>query len=214
MPDQLAGTKRERSRRSVQRFYKSVPWGEWWSDFVTATEENGRPRYPTAWSLARAKAKSEWERKLIYEIVGPEPKLALGQKRRAPWLGDWEQRRANSVFDQADSATGRRMRRALEERAASMDRVRRAAALLAIQQVGRWQRAAEQIDSAFAGRPYLPNEAPHSPRNRARSRAYIRMHAQAQQNMWNSLLPFIELSRSEPADERGWLRIIEAFKKK
>jgi hypothetical protein len=237
MPDQLAGPEREQQPKAevskprtqpspklqdftniarggkAYRFYQGIPWGQLWGEFLDVAQD-GKLRYPTVWSLARAKGRTDWERKLIYEIVGPEPKLLPGQKRRAPWLGDWEHRRAMGVYQHADSATRRRMRRALEERAQSMDRIRRAAALMTIQEVSRWQRAAEQLDLAFAGRPYLPNEPPHSPRNRARSREYFRMHMEAQQNMWSSLLPFIELSRSEPADEGGWLRIMQAFKNK
>ncbi len=95
-----------------------------------------------------------------------------------------------------------------------MDQIRRAAALVTVQQIGRWQRSAEQIDSAFAGRPWLPNLPPDCPRNKARSRAFFRMHMRASENMWSSLIRFIELSRSESADESGWLRIAEAFENK
>ena len=131
-----------------------------------------------------------------------------------PWLGDWEQRRAKAVFNHADSATRRRMRGALEERAESMDRVRRATALLTIQQIGRWQKVSEQMGLAFAGQPWLPNEPANSPRNLARSGAYFRMLKQVQQNMGSTLLGFGALCGAEPADEGGWLRIMEAFKNK
>ena len=65
------------------RFYKTILWAAWWTEFLDVTQD-GKLRYPTAWSLARAKGRTDWERKLIYEIVGPEPKLAPGKKRRAP----------------------------------------------------------------------------------------------------------------------------------
>ena len=237
MPDPMAGSEPEQqpsaevSNRSTQpssqpqdfrniarggkayRFYKTILWAAWWTEFLDVTQD-GKLRYPTAWSLARAKGRTDWERKLIYEIVGPEPKLAPGKKRRAPWLGDWEQRRAKAVFNHADSATRRRMRRALEERAESMDRVRRATALLTIQQVGRWQKASEQMGMAFGGHPWLPNEPANSPRNLARSRAYFRMLKQVQQNMGSTLLGFGALCGAGPADEGGWLRVMEAFKNK
>ena len=187
MPNQKAKTKRKRSRRSArtenaQRFFKSISWGEWWNEFATTTQENGKLRYPTAWSLARAKGKTDCERKLIFEAIGPQPKPAPGSKLRVPWLGNWEQRRAQREWIQSDPATHRIFRRVLKERAESMDRIRRAAVLATVQQIGRWQRAAEQIDLSFAGRPYLPNEPPHSARNRARSRAYFRMLKQAQRS--------------------------------
>ena len=39
------------------------------------------------------------------------------------------------------------------------------------------------------------------------------MHEQVQQDMWSALLPFIEVLRSEPADEDGWTKNYGSFQK-
>jgi hypothetical protein len=217
MASQPVGTKRKPSSRNargetVRRFFASVPWGQWWGEFLDVTQD-GKSRYPTTWSFAKVKGKSDSERKLIFEMIGPEPELAPGEKLRAPRLGDWESRRAKGVWDHADPATRRKIERALKERFESVDRVRRAAALVTIQEISRWEKASEQIDLAFAGKPLLPNEPPDSPRNRARSQAYFQMHMQASQNIGRALIGFISLCGSEPADEEWLAEIAKASEK-
>jgi hypothetical protein len=39
-------------------------------------------------------------------------------------------------------------------------------------------------------------------------------HMQASENMSSALIRFIALCTAEPADESGWLRIVEVFEKK
>jgi len=208
--DQIGGT----------RMVHAACWAHARRQFFDAVQLN--PRDPVATPIvARMDELFAVDAEARRRVIGLTRRHALRQERAKPLLDDIRSKievapsiaLSSSALSKADAATRRKIRRALQERAECMDRVRRAAALMTIQEVGRWERACARIDSAFAGQPWLPNEAPDSPRNRARSSAFFKAHKQASQNMGSAVV-FVALCGSEPADESGWLRIMEAFKNK
>jgi hypothetical protein len=147
---------------------------------LAATLANGALKYRTAWAFCKAKGKNNWERELILEIIGSKPDAVHGRnrnKRRAPWLGDWQKRRANGFWAFDDEAKMRSINQMIKERTNAQEAARALAPLTA-KQIARWGRLAEKIDEALAGEPFLRNEALTSPRNRLRFKIYVRMHKQ------------------------------------
>lgn len=153
------------------QWYKHQPWDEWWDEFNTAIDEHARPRYRTAWQFCCAKTEDPWQRRLLWEMIGPDRPAA--KALRAPWLGDWQKRRANGYWALEPDKV-RTIQAALKERQDAIESARALAPLVAMR-LQRWHRLQELIDTAFGGQPYLENLPVNNDQNRERIREYIRL---------------------------------------
>src|SRR5579859_5441864 len=60
--------------KAYKFYYSCLPkLQEWWEEFQTSLDSNGRQRYQNAFQFARAKGENDMEREVIYEMIGPEP---------------------------------------------------------------------------------------------------------------------------------------------
>lgn len=185
-------------------FYKLVRWDEWWDEFATATLSNGRLKYKTAWSFAKAKGgKSTQKRELIYEMIGPSPENPK-DKWRVPWLGDWQKRRANCFWALDDPAKVNGIKRALKERQDALDAAL-AIAPLSVQQLQRWVRLTEKIDEAFNGEPFLKQYSANHPQNVARFRAYMSMQKAAARQLEAASRLWLMAHGLNPSEPDKWL---------
>jgi hypothetical protein len=78
-----------------------------------------------------------------------------------------------------------------------------------ILEIARLQRMEEKIDLAFAGQPFLPEEAPTSPRNRKRFWTFFKMHKQVTEQMFLVIDQFLQLFGCPSEDADYWLRLVE-----
>ena len=128
-------------------FYKSIRWPEYWDEFNTALDpKTNQRKYKTVNQFIQAKCKQEWQRELMWEMIGPEPKL-LGNKQqlRVPYLGDWEKRRNNGFWCFEDHGKVRMVQEAIREKQEGLQATRALAPLLA-SRMARWKKIAEVID--------------------------------------------------------------------
>ena len=193
----------ENKNGKAMDFYKSVRWDEWWDEFCTATLPNGRLKYKTAWSFAKAKVKKESQRQLIYEMIGPAPETPK-EHWRVPWLGDWQKRRANGFWALDDPAKVAGIKKALKERQDALEAAL-AIAPLSVQQIQRWIRLTEKIDEAFNGEPFLKEFSANHPKNEARFKAYMQMHTAAARQLRAASEMYLSLHGLNPSEPDKWL---------
>lgn len=181
------------------QWYKAQPWDEWWDEFTTAIDGKGRPMYPTVSRFVKAKTKNQYQRELMMEMIGPEPPETM----RAPWLGDWEKRRA-SGFWEVDSRKYKSIQQAIKERQDAIEAAK-AVGPLTIPHMKRWHRLSEKIDAMFNGEPFLMNLPPDDPKNQARFKAYVEMHRIAENQekaMWEM---WMKAHGLDPSDANAWV---------
>jgi hypothetical protein len=113
--------------------------------------------YPTSWSFARAKTKTEERRKIIYQAIGPKPIQLSGSQKKSvhvPYLGDWQQLRAKAYFYDKESIET--MRVIVAERLDALEAGRGAATIL-LDLIAKWMKYDDAIDAAFN---YSPVDEP------------------------------------------------------
>jgi len=195
------------------RFFQQINWAEWWDEFLTATQPNGALKYTTAWSFAKEKSENSWQAKIIYECIGPRPEPVGGSKLRVPWLGDWQQRRANGFWCSEDPVKMRYINSLLKEQADARKAARALAPFLIIE-MARLQRLAEKIDFAFAGEPFLRDEPPTSPANRKRFWTFFKMHKQVMDQLQHVTDQYLKLFGYCPETAEYWLRFADMSSRK
>jgi hypothetical protein len=139
----------KRTQSKSYKFYKACRWDKWWEEFLTARKPDGGMVYRTSWSFARVKAKTEEQRKIIYQAIGPKSiQLSGSQKKRVhvPYLGDWQQLRAKAYFYDKESIET--MRVIVAERLDALE-AGRGAATIVLELIAKWMKYDEAIDAAF-----------------------------------------------------------------
>ena len=169
---------RTRDQPAYRYYQKVLPLlPDWWNEFNTALSVKGGPKYRTIRAFATQKGKTELEKQYILEMVGSKRMVEENglKNLRLPWLGDWEQRRANSWCSPQNSKKMAALQRAIKEKVVAWDAVRSAAPFL-VQELARWIKMAEKVDKAFGGEPFDPDLSPNDPDNKERFRTYFSMH--------------------------------------
>jgi hypothetical protein len=187
--------------RKAYLWYKSKPWDDWWDEFSTAADANGRLKYKTAWSFCRVKAKKGWERELLWEMIGPQPPTV--NNHRAPWLGDWQRRRENG-FWALDPTKMEGVKAVVKERQDAMEAAKAIAPLM-LPHMQRMHRLTLEIDAAFGGSPYLANYPPDHEKNKKRVREYLAVLKAAvdqEKELWEMWMKAHGLN---PGDAGAWL---------
>jgi hypothetical protein len=75
-------------------FWRSVDWLSWWEEFYCSVRSSGRPQYPSVYSFANAKAKSEEQKKFMLWYLGPRDEETQKYKFIPTKALDWEKKRA------------------------------------------------------------------------------------------------------------------------
>jgi hypothetical protein len=190
-------------------YYKSLAgkWQKWWDEFNTRLDENGKLQFRTAWSFIRSRTKDEWEREILWEMIGPKPQPEEDKKYlRVPWLGDWQKRREQGFNNFSDPRKFRSIAAAYKERAKQMDAAKSVAPLI-IRNIARWEELAEKITQAFSGQPLMAREAPDSPKNRSRLEFFIRMQKEVleqEARLWGE---WFRCHGLDPTDPSHWLMV-------
>lgn len=160
-------------------YYKSIAWDEWWDEYNTKQDvSTGRLKYRTINQFIQAKAKVEWQRELLWEMIGPEPKLKGDrQQLRVPYLGDWEKRRTNGFWCFEDHGKVRMVQEAIREKQEGLQATRAIAPLIA-SRMARWRRIAEVIDQRC--QEILLSEKTVTDQEAKKLNFYIRMQEKAE----------------------------------
>ena len=116
-------------------FFKSCPWHEWWAEFLTARNKNGQMTHLTAYSFARVKGKTAYERDIIFRAIGTKvTSLAADESRdkvpgrAVPYLGDWQLLRARAYF--SDNETVEKLKLEAAQKLEGLEAGRGAAAIV------------------------------------------------------------------------------------
>jgi hypothetical protein len=159
-------------------FFNKCPWDQWWHEFITARQKNGRMVYLTAYRFAKAKAKTEVELELIYRSIGPKPitlsdlgnhSLDAEPGHKVPYLGDWQQIRAKAYFYDHESLD--KLKQVTAERLNGLEAGQGAATII-MELIAEWMKADRLIDEVF-GPPLL--EGLTDAQNEKRSDRYFKM---------------------------------------
>jgi hypothetical protein len=170
-------TKGKGSSRALA-FFNKCPWDQWWHEFITARQKNGRMAYLTAYRFAKAKAKTEVELELIYRSIGPKPitlsdlgnhSLDAEPGHKVPYLGDWQQIRAKAYFYDHESLD--KLKQVTAERLNGLEAGQGAATII-MELIAEWMKADRLIDEVF-GPPLL--EGLTDAQNEKRSDRYFKM---------------------------------------
>ena len=151
-PEQILGT--SDSRAKAYRFHQQCRWDLWFEEFAQARLSNGALRYPTAWSFAKAKGKTDEQRRWIFAAIGPQPELTKGQRPAVPWLGDWQKNRQAGFWLPHDRLAS--LERVLEERKNGLE-LSRAASGFSLAWLRRVEALMDHLETFFGGQILLPH---------------------------------------------------------
>jgi hypothetical protein len=156
------------------RFYLEVrpKLREWWDEFNTAQNDRGGCKYRTAFSFARAKGRNDWERQLIWEMIGTRPAVGDKTALRVPWLGDWQLRRANGFWAPENPKKLQALAKAVKEKLQQWEAVRCLAPALVLDWA-RAERMFEKLEGYYQGEFMNPDTDPDSDENQARANRYL-----------------------------------------
>jgi hypothetical protein len=188
------------------KYYLSLKgkWQVWWDEFATALDSYGKLKYDSIWSFIRSRTKKREEQDFLARMLGPRPYLDEGEKRDVPWLGDWAERRRQGFWAFDNPRKIKDLEIAYKNNVEKLEAARSLGPVI-IRHISRFEKLSEQIDEAFAGKPFLPNEAPNSPRNKIRVRHYIRLHKavlQVSVTLWGQ---WLRANGLDPNDPTAWM---------
>src|ERR1035437_10011421 len=165
-----------RADPASKKFFNRCPWKDWWEEFLTDRRDDGRMHYLTSHEFAQEKAKSLRELRLIYKAIGPKPvnlKAFVGQPHNkgskiavleVPYLGDWQQIRAQAYF--YDDKSLESMKQVVAERLDSLE-AGRGSATLVLDMLAKYMRYDASIDDAFGNEPVVAGINPLKQKARA-----------------------------------------------
>ena len=161
-------------RSSYYSFYLEIKTQlqDWWDEFNTRLDSNGRLYYRTLVKFAKEKGKTRTEQELILEMIGPRPELSPGRKMlRVPWLGDWQKRRDNGFWAPKQRSHFHELAKTLREKVAGWEKIQAAAPLLLVEWA-KLEREEEELMELFGGRQFDLEQSPTGDVNRKRFETY------------------------------------------
>ncbi|MDP9159274.1 MAG: hypothetical protein M3O09_03470 [Acidobacteriota bacterium] len=169
--EQILSTRDSRSR--AYHFYQQCRWDQWFDEFAQARLPNGALRYQSALEFAKAKGKTDEQRRWIFAAIGPQPELNKGQRPEVPWLGDWWKNRRTGFGLSSDKADS--LERVLKERVGALE-LARVASGFSLAWLRRVEAMIEQLENFFGGQILLPHLSVKE--NQARFTFYTKMMSQ------------------------------------
>ena len=193
------------SSGKAYNYYQSLngKWAMWWDEFATALDERGRLKHKTIWSFIKMKVKDPVKRSILYDMLGPEPEA--GKVLKAPWLGDWQQRREQGfwVFNKSKLTA---LKQAYHQKKEALEAAREIAPIT-VRDIARFESLSGMVDTAFGGMPIDPNEAPDSPRNIKRMRLYLQMQKKILDIKADCFAEYYKAFGLNPTQPEHWLNI-------
>lgn len=193
------------SSGKAYNYYQSLngKWSMWWDEFATALDERGRLKHKTIWAFIKIKVKDPVKRGILYDMLGPEPDK--DKTLKAPWLGDWQQRREQGfwIFNKSKLSA---LKDAYHQKKEALEAAR-AIAPITVRDIARFDAISSMIDTAFGGMPIDPNEAPDSPRNIKRLRLYLGMQKKVLDIKSDCFGEYYKAFGLNPTQPEQWLNI-------
>ena len=155
-----------------QRIAKELP--QWWDEFNSELNKDGRLKYRTVLDLARAKTKLKKEQEWIYEMIGPYQVIAKKITLRVPYLCDWKLRRQQGYTVPQMPSQIKALARSLKDKLVNIEAVRSIAPYI-VQKQMQLERMDQQIDEVFGGQPFDLNLPPTHWKNKERWNVYFEM---------------------------------------
>jgi hypothetical protein len=179
---------------------------DWWREFngeVTYRKHKGSMNHHRCIeSFAKKKLKDKLERKFFIWMVSPkkvweqEALSKHGNKKRVPWLGDWEAKRKNGYWLTNRALVGS-LRKAVRENLESGKAIRATAPFI-IQVLMRRQRLVEKINEKFQGEPFYADERLDSKNNQRRVNTYRKMLLEAESDIFGAIHEWMRIHGVNP----------------
>ena len=144
---------------------------EWWDEFNTQLNDDGKLKYRTIIGFAREKGKTSTEKQLLLEMLGPQPQVKDGRQLRVPWLGDWQKRRDNGFWAPKQSAEMKELAVTMRRKMVGWDAIQATGPYLAMG-MATIEKFKQQVHDAFGGMAFDVNQSPLSEPNQERYRVY------------------------------------------
>lgn len=169
----MTKVKYKENAKRARLFYKSINWAEWWDEFLFTIKDNGSPKYPTAWSFAKAKGKNDFEQKVIYRAIGPEAQPPDKQiDLNCPWQGNWVQRRAKGFWVDQEGSKAEILRKAIEDKTDNLE-ILKQFTNVPVRFLTQYERIANQIVEHFGGRAVVSTLSSNNNLRRAKTLLYL-----------------------------------------
>jgi hypothetical protein len=191
-----------RQKSSAYAFYREIrgQLRDWWDEFNSRMDDDGKLYYRTIIKFARGKGKTRLEQELILEMIGPKPELKPGRAQlRVPWLGDWQRRRDNGFWCPRQRSHFRELARSFKERMVAWDVVRMTAPIL-IAEWARLEGRQEELDELFGGRQFDMNQSPTGSVNEKRFQTYWAFQSKILANKIEVFHEFMKANGLNPDD--------------
>lgn len=138
-----------------QAYFDELDLNQLWEDFANSFNKNGTPEFKTAWSFVCKKTKIDWQRKVLYWVVGPAVVVEKGQRPEfnLPQF-DWEEKRKKGFWYSSESIEA--LRHDINAKASAYEAVRQAGKVN-VTTIARLDGLLKQLEDEFGGRIMLPN---------------------------------------------------------
>jgi hypothetical protein len=149
-------SKKSSSKKKEEAYVDSIDLRSWWEKFSTEINDNGTPKYKTVWAFIIARTKVQWQRDLLYWMLGP--KVEDVDKAASPYKEfdqfDWADKKEKGFWFSSTN---------IEKLSQNLSQKQHAMAKLAelgevnLEFIGQIREIAKQIQREFGGQLFLPN---------------------------------------------------------
>lgn len=155
----MKAKKKQSGQPSLQKFYDSIDFSEWWEEWAHARNKNGTLKFPTIYAFIKTKTKVEKNRKLLWWVLGPTVDLQenqlLGNKEFGAFKQfDWMRCREDGFWHSSKNVE--MIAAEANTRFSAIDQMR-SVGKVTIENIKRMQVLIEQLDREYTGQLMLPN---------------------------------------------------------
>jgi hypothetical protein len=155
MKRELKKKKRLQNKQDKKQAYvDALDLNQLWEDFANSFNKNGTPEFKTAWSFVCKKTKIDWQRKVLYWLIGPAVVVEKGQRPEfnLPQY-DWEEKRKKGFWYSSGNIEA--LKQDINSKASAYEAVRQAGKVN-VTTIVRLNNLLEQLEDEFGGRLMLP----------------------------------------------------------
>lgn len=170
-----ASTPQTSSLSKEQTYIESIDLFDWWDDFMYATNKNGSIKYPTVWSFIQKKTKIDWQRRMLYWMLGPKvdnKDIAASPYKDYPQY-DWYEKRERGYWFGSQNVED--LRKDFANQMSALDKVANLGDVN-IDIIGQLRELGKQIQREFGGRLFLPDASIKE--NMMRANLYMNLQKQ------------------------------------
>lgn len=174
----ISERRRTTAERDVRVFHRLTNWAQWWEEWFTSIQADGKYLYTTIRGFAKTKTKIKAQEQFIRWYLGPKPEEKPEENTESPYPWcvsgplDWmEKRKSGGWFtDSSIRDFGKEIRR----RMTALEALREAGNGVTLNSLVRAEQLAQELDRSFKGRMFLDSLSWDA--NLVRARAYINLH--------------------------------------